>query len=41
LSAFQLSSKQDTAEPMYTIRRIIVDGHWTANQLNHAIKEQF
>ncbi len=40
-SAFQLSGKQDTAEPMYTIRRIIVDGHWTANQLNHTIKEQF
>lgn len=41
LSAFQLNGKLDPAEPLYTIRRTLVDGHWTANQLNRAIKNSF
>ena len=41
VSAFQLSGPKDPAEPIYTIRRIIVDGHWTADQLNRAMKNSF
>ncbi len=41
VSAFQLSGKQHPGEPLYTIRRIIADGHWSPGALNSAIKGSF
>lgn len=41
ITAFQLSSKQDSEAPLYTIRRIIADGRWTPRELDHAIKNSF
>jgi peptidoglycan/xylan/chitin deacetylase (PgdA/CDA1 family) len=40
-AAFQLADKQSSANPNYTIRRIIVDGNWNAQQLLYAIKHSF
>lgn len=39
--AFQLSAKRDSAEPLYTIRRMIVPGTWTTNGLMKAMKGTF
>jgi hypothetical protein len=33
LSAYQLSGKPDPAQPIYTLRRILVDSRWTGRQL--------
>jgi peptidoglycan/xylan/chitin deacetylase (PgdA/CDA1 family) len=40
-AAFQLSEKRDAQEPLYTIRRIIVPGSWSALQLNKVMKNSF
>ncbi len=38
--AFQLGGKMDTEEPLFTIKRILVDGSWSAKDLNNIIKKQ-
>lgn len=40
-AAFQLAGKQDPQFPLFTIRRIIASGEWTALQLDAAIKRSF
>lgn len=40
-AAFQLADKQNAVDPDYTIRRIIVDGNWNAQQLLYAMKHSF
>jgi peptidoglycan/xylan/chitin deacetylase (PgdA/CDA1 family) len=40
-AAFQLSAKRNEKEPLYTIRRIIVPGSWTAATLRSWIKHSF
>ena len=40
-AAFQLSAKRKDAEPLYTIRRIIVPGAWTASTLHAWMKHSF
>ncbi|QJD97795.1 polysaccharide deacetylase family protein [Mucilaginibacter robiniae] len=40
-AAFQLAEKRDSKEPLFTIRRIIGSGYWSASNLNHAIKKSF
>jgi peptidoglycan/xylan/chitin deacetylase (PgdA/CDA1 family) len=40
-AAFQLSAKRDNNDPLYTIRRIIVPGSWTAANLSAWIKHSF
>ncbi|MFT3934243.1 MAG: polysaccharide deacetylase family protein [Chitinophagaceae bacterium] len=40
-AAFQLSEKRDEADPLYTIRRMIVPGAWTASNLNAWMKHTF
>ena len=39
--AFILSSKRDTTEPLYTIRRMIVPGQWSTNGMMKAMKSTF
>lgn len=39
-AAFQLSEKQSEREPLYTIRRLMVAGNWTATSL-HKLMEVF
>ena len=39
--AFILSTKRDTTEPLYTIRRMIVPGQWSANGVLKAMKQTF
>lgn len=41
VAAFQLATARDQDEPLYTIRRIIASGHWSANTLNKKIKGSF
>jgi peptidoglycan/xylan/chitin deacetylase (PgdA/CDA1 family) len=40
-AAFQLSAKRDDAEPLYSIRRIIVPGAWSATTLQSYIRHSF
>jgi len=40
-AAFQLAEKRDPQNPLFTIRRIIGSGYWSAGNLNHAIKKSF
>lgn len=40
-AAFQLSTNRDDDEPLFTIRRIIVPGKWSALQMHTAIKNSF
>lgn len=40
-AAFQLSAKRNSEEPLYTIRRIIVPGAWTAATLHAWMKHSF
>jgi peptidoglycan/xylan/chitin deacetylase (PgdA/CDA1 family) len=40
-AAFILSTKRDENYPLYTIRRIIDPGHYTAKNLLHSIKKSF
>jgi len=39
--AFSLSTKRDSTEPLYTIRRILVPGQWSVNGLLRAMKQSF
>ena len=39
--AFILSTKRDSAEPLYTIRRMIVPGQWSAPGMIKAMKQTF
>jgi peptidoglycan/xylan/chitin deacetylase (PgdA/CDA1 family) len=39
--AFILSTKRDSAEPLYTIRRILVPGQWSTPGLLKAMKQSF
>ena len=41
VAAFQLSTKRDEQEPLYTIRRIIVPGAWSAITLQHYMNNSF
>ena len=40
-AAFQLSTKRDSTEPLYTIRRMIVPGDWSATTMYRAMKRTF
>ena len=40
-AAFQLSAKRDEKDPLYTIRRMIVPGAWTAGNLKTWMKRTF
>ncbi len=40
-ASFQLSGKRDPNDPLYSIRRIIVPGSWSAATLNARIKSSF
>jgi peptidoglycan/xylan/chitin deacetylase (PgdA/CDA1 family) len=41
IAAFQLGTKRDEQEPLYTIRRIIVPGSWSPATLSREIKVDF
>jgi peptidoglycan/xylan/chitin deacetylase (PgdA/CDA1 family) len=41
IAAFQLSTKRDEQDPLYTIRRIIVPGAWSPNTLQNVMKNSF
>ena len=41
MAAFQLSTKRDELEPLFTIRRIIVPGEWSPNTLSKYMKHSF
>ncbi|HSZ87666.1 MAG TPA: polysaccharide deacetylase family protein [Puia sp.] len=40
-AAFQLITKRDQQEPLYTIRRIIVPGYWSLSTLHNAMQKDF
>jgi peptidoglycan/xylan/chitin deacetylase (PgdA/CDA1 family) len=40
-SAYILSTKRDPDDPLYTIRRIIASGYWSASTLHRSMKESF
>jgi peptidoglycan/xylan/chitin deacetylase (PgdA/CDA1 family) len=40
-AAFQLADKRDPQEPLYTIRRIIASGYWSAKTLSNNIRGSF
>jgi peptidoglycan/xylan/chitin deacetylase (PgdA/CDA1 family) len=40
-AAFQLTGKKSTTNPVFTLRRIIVDGNWNEKQLLNAMKSTF
>ena len=39
--AFQLSTKRDERDPLFTIRRIIASGYWSPKTLSNSIKNSF
>jgi peptidoglycan/xylan/chitin deacetylase (PgdA/CDA1 family) len=39
--AFQLGTHRDTTEPLYTVRRIIADGHWSPQGMIKSMKASF
>ncbi len=39
--AFQLSAKRDENDPLFTIRRIIVPGQWSAQTMHKAMERSF
>jgi len=41
VAAFQLSTKMDQDDPLYTIRRMMVPGDWSANTMLNAMKRTF
>ncbi len=41
LAAFQLITKRDNTEPLYTIRRMIVPGYWSLKTLCHSMNSNF
>lgn len=40
-SAYILATKRDEKDPLFTIRRIIASGYWSARTLNNSIKNSF
>lgn len=40
-AAFQLSARRDSSEPLYTIRRMIVPGDWSAQTMHRAMQRTF
>ncbi len=40
-AAYALAQKRDDKEPLYTIRRIIASGYWSARTLNNSMKNSF
>jgi peptidoglycan/xylan/chitin deacetylase (PgdA/CDA1 family) len=40
-AAFQLSNKMDEEDPLYTIRRNIASGYWSANTLHKKMAESY
>lgn len=40
-AAFQLSTKRDSTEPLYTIRRMIIPGDWNAGTMYRIMKKTF
>ena len=40
-AAFSLADKRDQQDPLFTIRRIITSGYWSAKTLSNAIKQSF
>ena len=40
-AAFQLSAKRDSAQPLYTIRRVIIPGQWDAGRMYKFMKGSF
>lgn len=40
-AAFQLITKRDDQDPLYTIRRMIVPGYWSLSTLQRAMKQDF
>ena len=40
-SAYILSTKRDPNDPLYTIRRIIASGYWSAGTLSRSMRESF
>lgn len=40
-SAYILSTKRDEKDPLFTIRRIIASGYWSAKTLNNSMKNSF
>ncbi len=41
VAAFQLSEKRDAIEPLFTIRRLLASGYWSAHTLSNNIKHSF
>ncbi|MFT3946819.1 MAG: polysaccharide deacetylase family protein [Agriterribacter sp.] len=41
IAAFQLSAKMDPDDPLYTIRRMMVPGDWSANTMLNAMRRTF
>ncbi len=41
VAAFQLSEKRDTIEPLFTIRRLLASGYWSAHTLSNNIRQSF
>ena len=39
--AYILATKRDDADPLFTIRRIIASGYWSAKTLNNSMKNSF
>jgi len=39
--AFQLSTKRDEKDPLFTVRRIIASGYWSPKTLSNSIKNSF
>ncbi|GAA4313591.1 polysaccharide deacetylase family protein [Nibribacter koreensis] len=40
-AAFQLATKRDQQDPLFTIRRIIASGYWSTRTLHNSIKNSF
>lgn len=40
-AAFQLADKRDQQDPLFTIRRIIASGYWSAHTLSNSIRGSF
>jgi peptidoglycan/xylan/chitin deacetylase (PgdA/CDA1 family) len=41
IAAFQLATKRDPEEPLFTIRRIIASGYWSPRSLRNSIVNSF
>lgn len=41
VAAFQLADKRDPQDPLFTIRRIIASGYWSAKTLSNGIRNSF